>query len=257
MKPTPVFKLAETPLQTGTTLVEASAGTGKTFTIGGLFLRLILERKISVREILVVTYTTAATEELRHRVRQTLAKALAAFSQNATDDPFLSALLKKHAAERDDLVVRLNNALYGFDEAPIYTIHGFCQRFDVQTKAHRGSLATKYRADFVIAPAPRQRKQSVRWGRICSGNAAEYRYHVSQALPLVASLEHCLAEEREQGDGRRVARREPRSSVARHNKVDQGQHASRHVPGAAAALKQGAYRGWGLPEGILRHRRRA
>jgi len=128
MKPIPVFKLGETPLQTGTSLIEASAGTGKTFTIAGLFLRLILEKDLSVRQILVVTYTTAATEELRHRVRQTLAKALQAFTQGSSADPFLQSLLDAHAAQRADLVIRLNNALYGFDEAPIYTIHSFCQR---------------------------------------------------------------------------------------------------------------------------------
>ena len=65
MKPMPVFKLTETELRNGTSLVEASAGTGKTFTIAGLFLRLILEKNLSVREILVVTYTVAATEEPR------------------------------------------------------------------------------------------------------------------------------------------------------------------------------------------------
>ena len=55
MKSVPVFQLAETELRTGTSLVEASAGTGKTYTIAGLFLRLILEKNLSVREILVVT----------------------------------------------------------------------------------------------------------------------------------------------------------------------------------------------------------
>ena len=54
MKPVPVFQLAETELRTGTSLVEASAGTGKTFTIAGLFLRLILEKNLSVREILLI-----------------------------------------------------------------------------------------------------------------------------------------------------------------------------------------------------------
>ena len=81
-----------------------------------------------MREILVVTYTVAATEELRHRIRQTLAKALQAFTTGASDDPFLRALLTRHADQRADLAARLDRALYGFDEAPIYTIHGFCQR---------------------------------------------------------------------------------------------------------------------------------
>ena len=128
MKVDPVFQVAETDLRTGTSLIEASAGTGKTFTIAGLFLRLILEKNLSVREILVVTYTVAATEELRHRIRQTLARALQAFSTGASDDPFLGALLTRHAGREADLTARLDRALYGFDEAPIYTIHGFCQR---------------------------------------------------------------------------------------------------------------------------------
>ena len=69
--PTP-FNLTETPLTRGASLIEASAGTGKTYAITALFVRLIVEENLSVREILAVTYTEAATEELRHRVRQTL-----------------------------------------------------------------------------------------------------------------------------------------------------------------------------------------
>src|SRR5664279_4471271 len=128
MKDVPVFQVAETELRRGTSLVEASAGTGKTFTISGLFLRLILEKNLSVREILVVTYTVAATEELRHRIRNTLARALQGFITGASDDAFLRALVTRHADQRADLAARLDRALYGFDEAPIYTIHGFCQR---------------------------------------------------------------------------------------------------------------------------------
>ena len=54
----------------GMHLIEASAGTGKTYAISGLFVRLLLEKKLAVRQILVVTYTRAATEDLRLRVRQ-------------------------------------------------------------------------------------------------------------------------------------------------------------------------------------------
>src|SRR3974390_3195043 len=102
MNAIPVFNLTDTALQTGTSLIEASAGTGKTHTIAGLFLRLILEKDLSAREILVVTYTVAATEELRRRIRQTLANALRAFTTQASEDPFLSALLKKHANREEE-----------------------------------------------------------------------------------------------------------------------------------------------------------
>ena len=69
------FDLLNSPL-TGTNLIEAGAGTGKTYTIAGLFLRLIVEQELPVNEILVVTFTTSATKELRDRIRRNLADAL-------------------------------------------------------------------------------------------------------------------------------------------------------------------------------------
>ena len=122
------FHLTETSLARGTSLIEASAGTGKTYAITALFVRLILEENLSVREILVVTYTDAATEELRHRIRQTLADALQAFESGSSDIPFLQALVHRLSGEAREMEARLQNALCGFDEAPIFTIHGFCQR---------------------------------------------------------------------------------------------------------------------------------
>jgi len=122
------FHLTETPLARGTSLIEASAGTGKTYAITALFVRLILEEDLSVRDILVVTYTDAATEELRHRIRQTLADALQAFESGSSDIPFLQALVDRLSGEAKEMEARLQTALCGFDEAPIYTIHGFCQR---------------------------------------------------------------------------------------------------------------------------------
>ena len=122
------FHLTETALARGTSLIEASAGTGKTYAITALFVRLILEENLSVREILVVTYTDAATEELRHRIRQTLADALQAFESGSSDIPFLQALVDRLSGEAKEMKARLQTALCGFDEAPIYTIHGFCQR---------------------------------------------------------------------------------------------------------------------------------
>jgi exodeoxyribonuclease V beta subunit len=122
------FKLTETPLARGTCLIEASAGTGKTYAITTLFVRLIVEENLSVREILAVTYTDAATEELRHRVRQALVQALQAFASGVSDLPFLKALLAIYRDQSREMEARLQNALCDFDEAPIYTIHGFCQR---------------------------------------------------------------------------------------------------------------------------------
>jgi len=122
------FILTETPLTRGVSLIEASAGTGKTYAITALFVRLIVEENLSVREILAVTYTEAATEELRHRVRQALVNALQAFTSDESGVPFLKALVARFREQSAEMVARLQNALCDFDEAPIYTIHGFCQR---------------------------------------------------------------------------------------------------------------------------------
>ena len=70
----------------GLQVIEASAGTGKTRTITGIYLRLVMERDIPVEQILVVTYTVAATEELRERIRDVLLQALAALRGGAVTD---------------------------------------------------------------------------------------------------------------------------------------------------------------------------
>ena len=121
---------------TGTSLIEASAGTGKTYTLTTLYLRLLVEENLRPAEILVVTYTKAATAELRDRIRERIEEALAATTNDAHGqgsaddalelDPALVAL-----AERAALCPGgdpLRRALIEFDEAAIFTIHGFCQR---------------------------------------------------------------------------------------------------------------------------------
>ncbi|MBF9174452.1 UvrD-helicase domain-containing protein, partial [Xanthomonas campestris pv. campestris] len=59
----------------GVRLIEASAGTGKTFTLATLFTRLVVERQLRIGQILAVTFTEAATQELRRRIRERLALA--------------------------------------------------------------------------------------------------------------------------------------------------------------------------------------
>ena len=70
------FDVFDCPLD-GTRLIEASAGTGKTWNLCGLVLRLLLERRLEVQDILVVTFTNAATAELRERIRSRIAETLA------------------------------------------------------------------------------------------------------------------------------------------------------------------------------------
>ena len=87
---TPALDVFTCPL-TGTTLIEASAGTGKTWAICGLVLRLILERGLPVQDILVVTFTQAATAELRERIRDRLRDVLAALTAIPSADTALSS----------------------------------------------------------------------------------------------------------------------------------------------------------------------
>jgi exodeoxyribonuclease V beta subunit len=117
-----------------TWLLEASAGTGKTFQIAGLFTRLVAEYGVPAERILAVTFTNAATAELRDRVRGRLRDALALVRAEhpETDDPIFRRLLALPSADegvaRETLEQRLELALRGFDLAPISTIHGFSQR---------------------------------------------------------------------------------------------------------------------------------
>jgi exodeoxyribonuclease V beta subunit len=120
------FNLLKSPLE-GTNLIEASAGTGKTYAITGLVLRLILEKAIPIEEVLVVTFTEAATSELKDRIRKRLREALEMFSGSGAQDELLEGLYASHpnaaAASR-----RLKRAINDFDRASIFTIHGFCMR---------------------------------------------------------------------------------------------------------------------------------
>jgi len=111
----------------GMNLIEASAGTGKTHTIGSLFLRLLLERQLDIGQILVVTFTQAATEELKERIRARLKEALEVFSGKRSADEFLETLGRR-IISRNLAMVLVESALRRFDEASIYTIHGFCAR---------------------------------------------------------------------------------------------------------------------------------
>jgi len=115
-------------------LIEASAGTGKTWNICGLYMRLLLERRLEVQGILVVTFTNAATAELRARIRSRIFETHAYLNGSAVPatDPFVEKLVttlrSAHGLDDVEMKRRLDQALQTFDEAAIFTIHGFCQR---------------------------------------------------------------------------------------------------------------------------------
>ncbi len=151
------FDLLKSPLQ-GTHLIEAGAGTGKTYAIAGLYIRLILERAIPVREILVVTFTLAATAELKDRIRRKLRDTLDAFLQEDSKDAFLQALIRTfpHPALRKEACERLRAALRDFDEAAIFTIHGFCRRMLHEHAFESGALF-----DTELVPDQRRLKEEI------------------------------------------------------------------------------------------------
>ncbi|EKO3783952.1 exodeoxyribonuclease V subunit beta [Vibrio harveyi] len=142
-----------TPLQTmtfplhGARLIEASAGTGKTFTIAGLYLRLLLGHgtadtkhrvPLTVDQILVVTFTEAATAELRDRIRARIHDARIAFARGQSSDPVIQPLLEEVEDHKQAAEILLQ-AERQMDEAAVYTIHGFCQRMLTQNAFESGS----------------------------------------------------------------------------------------------------------------------
>ncbi|NOI64889.1 exodeoxyribonuclease V subunit beta [Vibrio sp. 99-8-1] len=131
----------------GARLIEASAGTGKTFTIAGLYLRLLLghgtessrhQMPLTVEQILVVTFTEAATAELRDRVRSRIHQARIAFLRHSSNDPVIAPLLLE-ITDHQWAAQTLLNAERSMDEAAIFTIHGFCQRMLTQNAFESGS----------------------------------------------------------------------------------------------------------------------
>ncbi len=121
---------------TGVRLIEASAGTGKTFTIAALYVRAVLGHGVTPLmppQILVVTFTEAATQELRERIRARLVEAARAFRGQAAGDDFLRSLLADMPVEQHAAGARrLELAAEWMDEAAVFTIHGWSQRMLVQ-----------------------------------------------------------------------------------------------------------------------------
>ncbi len=115
------------PLPTGVTVLEASAGTGKTFTIAALAARYVADG-VPLDQLLLVTFTRMATSELRERVRERLVTAEAGLEGAPHPDDHVVRLLASGTPEEVALRrERLAAALADFDSATIATTHGFCQ----------------------------------------------------------------------------------------------------------------------------------
>ncbi len=136
-----VKKLTDYSLK-GINCIEASAGTGKTYAISHLYLRLLIQKDYSIDNILVVTFTNAATEELRKRIRLLIKIARDMIAGQCNDEiqnkyaelnQYLHTITQEglpdgYKAEASELIEKLQFALREIDKAHIYTIHSFCRK---------------------------------------------------------------------------------------------------------------------------------
>lgn len=214
----PPFEYWATPVEPGRTLVEASAGTGKTFAIAGLVLRLVLDGDWlavrpgglpDLRRLLVVTFTVAATEELKTRIREALRTALAVTRGEAEPDDLtrpLGPLLTRDGAE-----ARLLAALDRVDEAGIFTIHGFCKRvleaaafesatpFALEFTEDVGAITQRAAADAwaaLVHAEPRLAALAVRLGwtpdALAAHHAERSRFPGTEILPTARPVADAL-----------------------------------------------------------------
>ena len=121
--------LGPLPAERSTTVLEASAGTGKTFALAGLVTRYVAEGAATLDQMLLITFSRAATQELRDRVRRQIVDAVTAFDDPSLvgDNQVVAHLLKGTPDELQDRRRRLRDALAAFDAATIATTHQFCQ----------------------------------------------------------------------------------------------------------------------------------
>ncbi|MBQ4832219.1 exodeoxyribonuclease V subunit beta [Pseudoalteromonas sp. MMG010] len=142
----------------GKSLIEASAGTGKTYTITGLYLRYLLgmqlpgddhsniNKALTVEQILVVTFTEAATEEIKERVRSRIIAARDALLGQAINDELIEGIIAR-ITDKHRAFDLLDAAAKSMDEAAIFTIHGFCQRM---LKQHAFESGVAFNLAFIL-----------------------------------------------------------------------------------------------------------
>ena len=124
------FNLAAPQLETGRVVIEASAGTGKTYSLTVLVVRHVAERGLTADQLLMVTFTNAATAELREKTREqaqeTLRHLRNSSSNNNLEHPWMATMLATPGS-RSTAIANLQQFLSHFDDTTITTIHGFCQ----------------------------------------------------------------------------------------------------------------------------------
>jgi exodeoxyribonuclease V beta subunit len=121
--------LGPLPAERSTTVLQASAGTGKTFALAGLVTRYVAEGEATLEQMLLITFSRAASQELRERVRSQIVQAVRAFDDPsaAGNNQLVAYLLAGTDDQREERKRQLRDALAGFDAATIATTHQFCQ----------------------------------------------------------------------------------------------------------------------------------
>jgi exodeoxyribonuclease V beta subunit len=170
----------------GPTVIEASAGTGKTFTLEHLVLELLLRTDVGIDGILIVTFTDKATREMRQRIRRKVADILGARPGDEGLAAAGESAWEVDAAAR----VRLLDAWRSFDRAPISTIHGFCSRVLGEHAFHSGGLFVQELADS-RALFERSMREEVRRA-LAEGGALAEAARACFGGPSVADVEACL-----------------------------------------------------------------
>ncbi|MDB5201307.1 MAG: Exodeoxyribonuclease [Ferruginibacter sp.] len=202
----------------GSNLIEASAGTGKTYSIAILVLRLILEKKFTIREILMVTFTKAAVAELEERVRLFIRTAAQAAKEEAIEDETIRTLVAKAVATegRDEVKRLLKEAMIFLDETAVLTIHSFCQQTLTEFAFETNQL---FGAELLLDTSAIIENEVNKFWR---------RYITSVPVNLLALL------------GRRLSRDDIASVVKNH--LD-GKRYHEYEPGATYVLGAGFYEG--------------
>lgn len=147
-----MLNLADRDLPNGL-FVEASAGTGKTFSVAGIIVREIaLDDALSISEILVTTFTRSAAAELRDRIRRRLVQTARDLQARTNDneDVVTAELLKGTDSEIKDRINRLQRAVVEFDTTTISTIHAVCSKI-ITLAGDTGAMADEGEQDTVIA----------------------------------------------------------------------------------------------------------
>ena len=135
-------------LPAGMTVLEASAGTGKTYSLTALVARYIAEHDITTDQVLMVTFTRAAAGEMKDRTRQRLLEVLHHLDGTVpADDPWIRRIAECDATEHAARLTRIRNAVSTIDAAAITTIHGFCQQALREVGVRGGDIAVGDIAD--------------------------------------------------------------------------------------------------------------